>query len=99
MQGENTFEDYLKAQKLRESTVKGHLQDLERFKKWSEEKSIHPDKASYNDLLSFIQNSQQRGVSNSSINIHLNSIEKYYDYLSIGNNPAKELRIKNSHKK
>jgi site-specific recombinase XerD len=103
MQSKNTFEEYLRAHKLRESTVKGHLQDLERFKKWSEEKSIHPDKASYNDLLSFVQEAQQRGVSNSSINIHLNSIGKYVDYLKEegirGDNPAKELRIKNSYKK
>ena len=97
------FASYLREQRLKASTIMGHLQDLARFKKWSQGKNICPDKATYKELLHFIQESQQRGVRNSSINIHLRSIDKYYDYLTESgvraSNPAKALRIKNTRKK
>jgi len=97
------FEKYLQQNKLRESTIRGHLQDLERFKKWCGTQSVNPNNAAYNELLKFIQDAQQRGVSKSSINIHLNSMSKYYDFLvksgEIKANPAKELRLKNIGKK
>ena len=86
-----------------ESTVRGHLQDMERFKKWCEKRNINYINADYNELLEFIRETRARGVSKSSINIHLNSISKYYDYLTEqgerNNNPAKDLRLKNTGKK
>jgi len=105
-----SFEDYLKQRQLRESTVKGHLQDIRRFKKWCEGKSINYKQTTYNELLEFIRNTRARGVSKSSVNIHLNSIGKYYDYLIVTGqktvtsggdeaNPAKELRLNNRGKK
>jgi len=97
------FEDYLRQNKFRESTIRGHLQDMERFKKWSEKENSDYRNANYHHLLKFIQAAQKRGVSKSSINIHLNSIGKYYDYLirtgERNDNPAKELRLKNKRKK
>ncbi len=104
MQNESeAFEKYLQQQKLRESTIRGHLQDLERFKKWSEKENIDYRNATYSELLKFIAQAQQRGVSKSSINIHLNSIGKYYAHLirtgERKDNPGKELRLKNSGKK
>lgn len=98
-----SFEKYLQQNKLKASTIKGHLQDVSRFKKWCESKSIHYDQATYNELLTFIRETRSRGVGKSSVNIHLTSISKYYDYLiQLGKrneNPAKELRLKNSGKK
>jgi integrase/recombinase XerD len=97
------FEKYLQKKKLTQSTIKGNLNNLERFKKWSEKENINDRNVNYNHLLKFIQQAQQRGVSKSSINIHLNSISKYYDYLVIQgerkDNPAKELRLKNNGKR
>ncbi|MEK9179684.1 MAG: site-specific integrase [Patescibacteria group bacterium] len=98
-----TFEKYLQQKKLRESTIKGHLQDIERFKKWCTKENISHNNSSYNELLKFIQQTKERGVSKSTINIHLNSIGKYYDYLvTTGertDNPARELRVKKAGKK
>lgn len=105
------FENYLQQNKFRESTIRGHLQDLARFKKWCNRENISYANADYNKLLKFIRQARARGVSKSSVNIHLNSISKYYDYLIEkgklsgseiphgGNNPAKELRLKNNGKK
>lgn len=98
------FENYLQQKKLRESTIHGHLQDLKRFQKWCKKtENINYTHANYNQLLKFIQQTKERGVSKSSINIHLNSIGKYYDYLvTTGertDNPARELRVKKDGKK
>ncbi len=98
-----SFEEYLKQNKLRASTIKNHLEDIQRFKKWSEKENINYRNTNYNELLKYIQAAQNRGVGKSSINIHLNSINKYFDYLIKEevrkDNPAKELRLKNNHKK
>lgn len=97
------FKEYLEKQKLRTSTVNGHLQDIERFKKWCGATTISYQQATYKHLLQFIQQATARGVSKSTINIHLGSIKKYYDYLILTgerkDNPANELRVKNSGKK
>lgn len=105
-----SFEKYLRQNKLMESTVRGHLQDMERFKKWCKKRNINYINADYNELLEFIRETRARGVSKSSINIHLNSISKYYDYLietgqktvtlsGVEANPAKDFRLKNTGKK
>jgi len=98
-----SFEKYLRQNKLMESTVRGHLQDMERFKKWCKKRNTNYINADYNELLEFIRETRARGVSKSSINIHLNSISKYYEYLTEqgerNDNPAKDLRLKNTGKK
>lgn len=93
------FKIYLAKQGYRKSTVCGHLQDLRRFENWCKDQDINPTKASYENLLKFIQFKQKASVSKSTINNHLNSIHKYFDYLIKSNerkdNPAKDLRLKN----
>jgi len=94
----SSFEQYLQRHKQRTSTIRNHLQNVGRFKKQS------PDyqHADYNDLLKFIEDNRKRGVSKSTINMHLNSVSKYYDYLiETGvrtDNPAKALRLKDGGK-
>lgn len=95
----NSFKQYLEQQKLKPSTINGHLADIRRFKTWCQKHHINHHQTTYNQLLDFIRDTRKRKVSKSSVNIHLNSIMKYYDYL-VGqgrrsDNPAKELRLKN----
>lgn len=102
-----SFEQYLVSKNFRKSTTAGHLQNLKRFEVWCENQGIHPKKATYNELLQFIRFKQKSAVSKSTINNHLNSIEKYFDYLifscerkdlvlnGVEVNPAKDLRLKN----
>lgn len=95
----SNFESYLRQQKLKTTTIRGHLQDIGRFKKWCKTKHIDHAQTTYNQLLEFIRDARSRNLSRASINIHLNSISKYYDYLVKqgirGDNPARELRLKN----
>lgn len=75
------FKSYLEKHGFRQSTISGHVQDLKRFENWCKDQNIDPSKASYDHLLKFIQFKQKDGVSKSTINNHLNSIHKYFDYL------------------
>ena len=97
------FKTYLQEQKLKTTTISGHLNNLKRFIKWAESESINYKTATYNQLLEFIQSFQNRNVSKMSVNLHLNSITKYYDYLVITaertDNPAKEIRLKSNQKR
>lgn len=94
-----SFETYLEEQRLRKSTILGHLQDLRRLEKWCEDLGLYPKKAAYNDLLKVIELLQKKGLGKRSINLHLNTFDKYFAYLielsCRKDNPAKDLRLKN----
>lgn len=95
-----SFERYLEEQRLRRSTILGHLQDLRRFQKWCKDLVVNPTAVTYNDLLKFIESMQEKGSGKRSINLHLNSIRKYFEYLIQleirKDNPARDLRLKNT---
>lgn len=94
-----TFKQYLRSRWLAPSSVKGHGENLVRFKKWCQQEQLtDPGRLNYRELLGWVSNQKERGVSRATINNHLNTVTKYYDYLiSEGyreDNPAKRLRVK-----
>lgn len=93
-----TFPEYLEQQRLAPSSIREHLKNIERFKKWSDTEKIDYEGCQYNELLKFIQYHQKKESSKATINNHLNSICKYYNYLisegRITKNPARDLRVK-----
>jgi site-specific recombinase XerD len=99
------FENYLlQQQKYRQSTIIGHLQNINRFLEWMQTNGIEEaENISYNDLLEYIQYEKQRNIITASINLRLTSIGKYFDYLkeqgSITRNPARTIRVKGALKK
>ncbi len=97
------FEEFLQRQNLADSTIKGHQENLKRFIKWCEKGNINYKTAEYNQLLKFIDQFRKREKTGATINIHLNSIGKYYNYLihtkQRKHNPIKELRVKQDGKK
>lgn len=100
------FENYLYQRRYRESTVKGHLQNIGYFLKWASESLPfgategweHSSGGAYNDLLNYVQYEQQRGKDVATINLRISSISKYFEFLktegAISRNPARTLRIK-----
>jgi site-specific recombinase XerD len=99
------FENYLlQQQKYRQSTIIGHLQNINRFLEWMQTNGIEEaENISYNDLLEYIQYEKQRNIITASINLRLTSIGKYFDCLkeqgSITRNPARTIRVKGALKK
>jgi site-specific recombinase XerD len=93
------FKSYLYEQRLRDSTVNGHLQNVGYFLKWIETNGLHEaENISYNDLLNYVQYEQQRRKDISTINLRISSISKYFEFLkvegTVTRNPARTLRIK-----
>jgi len=93
------FKTYLYEQRLRDSTVNGHLQNVGYFLKWIEVNGLHEaENFSYNDLLNYVQYEQQRNKDVSTINLRISSISKYFEFLksegTVTRNPARTLRIK-----
>lgn len=93
------FEIYLSQQHYRESTAKGHLQNIGYFIQWIESSGLHePENIEYKNLLEYVQYEQNRGIDVSTINLRITSISKYFEFLkqqgTIERNPARTLRIK-----
>jgi len=92
------FNEYLHKENLALKTIKEHIQNVVNFKNWSEKQILDPNQINYRELLEYVQAEKQRKLNHHTINIKLNSITKYYDYLIEqgirATNPAKKLRVK-----
>lgn len=98
------FESYLRERHLKESTIREHVNNLQRFIVWAKENDFTGiQQVSYTEILAFVQSLKQRGVGTASINIRLNSLRKYFEYLKSEGisdfNPARKLHIKGELKK
>ena len=93
------FKNYLQQRRYRESTVNGHLKNIDYFIKWIEANGMYEaENITYNDLLNYVQYEQQRNKDVSTINLRISSISKYFEFLKeenlVSRNPARTLRIK-----
>lgn len=93
------FESYLIGKRYRPLTVNGHLKNVSYFLQWSESNNISDvENISYTDLLSYIQYEQKRNLDTATINLRLQSISHYFDFLKheniLSRNPARTLRLK-----
>lgn len=98
------FEQYLQKKRYKASTIKGEQENLARLEKWAANQGYTSIKElNYREILHYMQTEKNRGLSKHSINIHLNTLTKYYDYLieqeEREDNPAKQLRIKKQGKR
>ena len=93
------YQEYLQ-QRHSPRSVNEHEANLKRFKAWCTAQLTEPGHSTYREILAYIQHLQNRQVKNRSINVILNSLTKYYDYLiesgKITENPARLLRVKSS---
>lgn len=95
---ENDFENYLIAQEYSDSTIHEHIANIRRVEQWKKENDYRADALSYNELLSYISYLQSRKLKPHSINIVLQSLTLYYEYLKeyeyITINTARTVRVK-----
>lgn len=93
------FTAYLQQKQLRQSTVKAHCLNAGCFLQWIENNGLADiENLGYNDILSYVQHEQQRGIDVATINIRLGSISHYFEFLktqgAVIRNPARTLRIR-----
>ena len=101
--GVNTFSNYLQTQGLAESSIKEHERNFLRFEKWVKENSKSTSSIHYTDLLEYVGHLKDRLQTVGTINIRLNTLRKYYEFLKeeklVEVNPARHLHIKGRIKK
>jgi integrase/recombinase XerD len=98
MNNTEDFENYLLNKEYSNSTIEEHTRNIGLLNQWQTENNFINEALTYNELLSYVSYLQSRTLKPQSINIKLQSITLYYEYLKeynyINNNPAKSLRIK-----
>lgn len=98
------FRFYLKEENLKESTIREHINNLQRFMSWAKENQYNEtQRLTYTELLGFVQELKKRKIGTASVNNRLNSLRKYYEFLKsegvIEVNPARRLHIRGEIKK
>ena len=98
-EGLEAFSQYLKGEKLNSSSIPDHVKNLSYYLAWAEENGItEPQHTTYSELLGYVSHLKTKSLSIATINIRLNSLRKYYDYLKVEgiteSNPARKLYIK-----
>jgi len=104
MQHIKGYTEYLKCQKLAESTIRESVKNIERFKVWTVQHNISLHQVSYAHLLEYVQEQQQKNLSPATINIQLIAFKRFYSYLIATKqikplNPAQNIRLKCKRKK
>lgn len=96
------FENYLLNKQYSTRTIQEHIANTKRLEQWQRENSFINEALTYNELLTYVGYLQSRKLKPQSINIQLQSITVYYEYLKEYNyiiiNPAKTLRVKGAAK-
>jgi site-specific recombinase XerD len=100
----NEFRNYLIERRYRESTINGHLQNIGYFLQWAEANQLYEiENVQHKNLLEYVQHEQRRNLDTATINLRLQSISLYFEFLKqdggIIRNPARTLRIKGKLKK
>lgn len=95
---------YLLGKELRASTVQEHVYGVRRFILWALESGRDgAEHMTHTEILEYVQHLKDRNVQVQSINIRLNSIRQYYEFLKTEGicevNPARRLMIKGTVKR
>lgn len=102
MNKKSDFENYLFNQQYSDRTIHEHVANIRRVEEWKKENDFINEALTYNELLTYISYLQARKLKPQSINIRLQSITVYYEYLKeynyIVSNPAKSIRVKGTAK-
>lgn len=94
----DNFKQHLTEQKFLPNTIMADIGNVSRFLSWLKGQELTIPEVRYQDMLSYIQQEKQRNIQPATINLRLNSIRKYFEYLKkqgeIEKNPVKTLHIK-----
>lgn len=96
------FGNHLLNKQYSTRTIQEHIANVKRLEQWQRENNFINEALTYNELLTYVSYLQSRKLKPQSINIQLQSITVYYEYLKEYNyiiiNPAKTLRVKGAAK-
>lgn len=94
------FESYLKAEKLKDTTIEQHILYVGYFQLWLDKESLTLQQITQKEVLDFIDHQKTEGRSVNQLNRILLSLRYWFAYLNkkdiIHGNPASGLQIKGS---
>lgn len=92
------FENYLKGEKLKESTISQHVLYVGYFQLWFDSEALTLQQVSQKEVLDFIDHQKAEGRSVNQLNRILLSLRYWFSYLNkrniISGNPASGLQVK-----
>src|SRR5690606_17847535 len=72
---------YLEAKEHTKKTIQSELRDLNQYLEWLHEEGIEPEEAGYTDLLAYMKHLNQRGISQRTIQVYINTLKHFYSHL------------------
>ncbi|CAG5081301.1 tyrosine-type recombinase/integrase [Parvicella tangerina] len=94
----STFKEYLQRQGKSKSTVTHYSTYILDFITWLDKDNTEPEQATAKEVLSYLNHLQQKGISNKTKAIRLNTINHFFDYqLDKGiraDQPTRQLKIR-----
>lgn len=98
MDRNKAYTAWLQQQQYAESTIQEHVATLQRFLIWAKEEVPEVEEITYQELLAYIQYEQGKGVQRSTLQLRLQSLKLYYDFLKaegeIEKNPVRKVHLK-----
>lgn len=92
------FTEYLLIKGMSEKTRAQLMRSVHRFARWAAAETIELENVSYNDVLAYVQHCKQKGNSQRTQQIVVNSIKHYYKFLlsreAVTENPCSNVIIK-----
>lgn len=88
-----SFYNYLLDHNKRLHTARGYENEAKLFEKWAEEKGINPAKATYKQLLNYIDHCREKGNTPQTLAQKCQVLKHYFNYKGRGANPATGLQI------
>src|SRR5450755_1797539 len=93
-----TFTEYLQQKKYTQKTIATYGFYITRFLSWLQSENLSPESFTYTDLLEYMRDCQEKGITNRTVNNMLGIIRHYCNYLNLkkkrSDNPAAGVFIK-----
>lgn len=94
MKKKTTFHQYLIDNRFSLNSAYRYRKVIENFEEWALKVHFNPIKTTYNELLTFIESEQSKGIKPRSINLKIAVLKHYFNYHQHPNNPAESLQLK-----
>jgi integrase/recombinase XerD len=93
------YSNYLQSKGAAKNTIRGRKSAAIHFTNWLELQEMKIQKVNYDQMMEYVTYCKENGNSIHTIRLKIKSLEYYFDYLKIPQNPAKLVQLKGGTKK
>jgi len=92
------FEAYLKSRAYTRSSIISRMRIFTIYWEWMARQCVEPEQVSYNDLLLYMKDQQNTGITQSTVRSYMGVVRHFYEYLiregQLTANPAADIEVK-----